>query len=171
MSDILNSINNKITEYIKFRDYVQKLEEKVHEVENKSCYKNIEFYEVTMENPEIITKLYMPKTRFITNKKCSRCNDQGLIKIKDDFFNAYTLCHCQYDELYFEPVELDVVEIKEFENNKLYIVYSENYKESVNGNFIKDCFEKDDINLNTVYYLNMEDCEELCKYLNKEITL
>ena len=172
MSDILDTINNKIAEYTKYRDYVLELKNRVEELEkeNTNTFQNISFYEVQNKNPETIAKLYMPKTRFVTQKKCDKCDKYGLIKVEDNFFNAYTLCRCQYSEIMFEPYELDVFQINEYEDCVFYHVY-DGTDISINGSFIKDCFEKDDLQLSTVYYKNLEDCEELCKYLNKEIAL
>lgn len=134
MSEIVDKISIKLNELSELKEYVEKLEISA----KRSKYPDIEFYEIetTEDDLEVSTRLFRIVKTFVKNNcKCDKCKN-GLIKVKNDFFNEYNICECSMDKVTYTIEETPIYDILVRDDSVWYVSYDGKDKKMINSDMV-----------------------------------
>lgn len=116
--------------------------------------------------------IYRPVKVFSKQPKCVKCNANGMIPVKDEFFTRYTDCSCQKLKLVYNVQKLDVVSTSYIDDTDdvTYDCVFGNNLVSVSEKFLYDSFDIKHLALDCkyVFYKNEEDCKKFVEEKTNE---
>lgn len=106
--------------------------------------------------------IYRPVRVFTKQPKCGKCDVNGMVRVKDEFFTRFKECDCQKLVSNYEMQKLDVVSTSYIDDtdNIVYDCVYGNDLISVAESYLYSEFDEKHLSLDceNVFYKNEEDC-------------
>ena len=146
------------------QDTIDSLNAEIEELKNsKKCQSLLSY---------IQGSIYRPVKVFSKQPKCGKCNSNGMIPVKDEFFTRYVDCDCQKLKFEYQVQKLDVVSTSYIDDTDdvTYDCVVGNDLISVAEKYLCDRFDNKHLALDSkdVFYKNEEDCKKFVEEKTNE---